>query len=296
MTISITHSYVATGADEAGKEVNKAQWNAALITSMATARLIGRTTASAGAFEEISVGTGLSFSSLSLSFDQTYGDGRYARLAATNVFSDEQTIYSTTDAQWTLRSEGVLSGNYGSGFDLYTKAPDTTTNLGSAGAKGWSFRARSDNNNLTQQNDLFFAYWDGSAWSLPVQLSTATTTQITEYNLEIKKTLPRQLFRRSSGTVDYPGFEWYDSTTWKAAIYYIFASSKFVVYTGGSSTEYDLWHSGTLSKPVSVITLSGAPTTSNIPSGEARVVKRTDTGAVTLHYNDGGTLKSVTLT
>jgi hypothetical protein len=66
MAIEIKHAYTATGTDANNAEVGKTEWNAALSTSMATGRLIGRTTAGAGAFEEISAGSGLSLSGGSL--------------------------------------------------------------------------------------------------------------------------------------------------------------------------------------------------------------------------------------
>lgn len=54
MSISITHTFVSAIADSAGPTfVQPSNWNAALTTSMATGSLLGRTTAAAGAFEEI---------------------------------------------------------------------------------------------------------------------------------------------------------------------------------------------------------------------------------------------------
>jgi hypothetical protein len=40
---------------------------------------------------------------------------------------------------------------------------------------------------------------------------------------------------------------------------------------------------------------AGAPTVANIPAGVSEVWKNTGDGTVKLYYNDGGTLKSVTL-
>lgn len=66
MAISLTHTTVAVGTDAGNGEIAKAQWNENHTLTMATARLLGRTTAGAGAVEEISVGTGLSLSGGSL--------------------------------------------------------------------------------------------------------------------------------------------------------------------------------------------------------------------------------------
>lgn len=59
MAISITHPAVVVVADDGTSPVGSNEWNAALATSMATQRLLGRTTAGAGAFEEIAPDYGL---------------------------------------------------------------------------------------------------------------------------------------------------------------------------------------------------------------------------------------------
>lgn len=54
MTITVSHAFVSTKAQGADATVvSKNEWNAALSTSMATGKLVGRTSASAGPFEEI---------------------------------------------------------------------------------------------------------------------------------------------------------------------------------------------------------------------------------------------------
>lgn len=54
MAILITHTFVSAKADGGDATlVRPSNWNAALTTSMATGVLLGRTTAAAGAFEEI---------------------------------------------------------------------------------------------------------------------------------------------------------------------------------------------------------------------------------------------------
>lgn len=72
MTISITHPTVVAVADDPAAEVGSADWNLALATSMATQRLLLRTTAGAGPFEEGTVDYGLALAAgsgkLSLDF------------------------------------------------------------------------------------------------------------------------------------------------------------------------------------------------------------------------------------
>lgn len=63
MAVSLKHAFTSAKADGADTSlVRPSNWNAEHDLTMATARLLGRTTAGTGAAEEISVGTGLSLS------------------------------------------------------------------------------------------------------------------------------------------------------------------------------------------------------------------------------------------
>jgi hypothetical protein len=116
MAIEIKHAYTATGTDAENAEVGKTEWNAALSTSMATARLLGRTTAGAGAFEEISVGSGLTLSSGTLSASAAGGAVRLGTMTTTSGSSASLGSLDLTDYKvvelWLL---GV-SQSTGSGF------------------------------------------------------------------------------------------------------------------------------------------------------------------------------------
>lgn len=67
MPVSLKHAHTAVGTNAGTGEVRKEEWNAEHVLAMATARLLGRTTAGTGAAEEIAVGTGLSLAAGSLS-------------------------------------------------------------------------------------------------------------------------------------------------------------------------------------------------------------------------------------
>lgn len=72
MAISIKHAKTSVVSDGANTSlVQPSDWNANLVTSMATSRLLGRTTASAGSFEEISAGATLTLNALTLSVNTT---------------------------------------------------------------------------------------------------------------------------------------------------------------------------------------------------------------------------------
>lgn len=70
MAISLTHTTPAVGTDAGNGEIGKTQWNENHTITMATSKLLGRTTAGTGAVEEISVGSGLTFASGTLKITQ----------------------------------------------------------------------------------------------------------------------------------------------------------------------------------------------------------------------------------
>lgn len=72
MAISLTHSFVSTKSDGHDTSlVQPSNWNAQHTLTLATNRLIGRTTAGAGAAEEIVVGNGLSLATGALTLSNT---------------------------------------------------------------------------------------------------------------------------------------------------------------------------------------------------------------------------------
>lgn len=67
MPIEVKHATQATGTDAGNGEIRKAQWNESHQINMDTGKLLGRSTAGAGAAEEIAVGSGLSLAAGALS-------------------------------------------------------------------------------------------------------------------------------------------------------------------------------------------------------------------------------------
>lgn len=67
MAVSLTHTTVAVGTNAGNGEIAKEQWNENHTLTMAADRILGRTTAGAGAVEEIAAGTGLTLSAGTLS-------------------------------------------------------------------------------------------------------------------------------------------------------------------------------------------------------------------------------------
>jgi len=150
MAVSLLHATVATGTDAGNGSIHKAEWNQEHAITMATSRLLGRTTAGTGAVEEISAGAGLTLSagvldvgSVSLTTGVTgtlpVGNGGTGLTSGT---SGGIPYYSSLS---TLASSGVLTANalmVGGGAGV---APSTITtgtgvvtalgvNTGTAGA------------------------------------------------------------------------------------------------------------------------------------------------------------------
>ena len=88
MAISLKHNFTSGVSDEGDTSlVRPSNWNAEHDLTLATSRLIGRTTAGTGSAEEISVGTGLSLLSGSLAVSSTT-----PQVNSINTFTNEQII------------------------------------------------------------------------------------------------------------------------------------------------------------------------------------------------------------
>lgn len=138
MTISLKHKFTSAVAD--GGDTNLVQpsnWNDDHDLTMATSRLLGRTTAGTGAAEEISVGTGLSLSSGSLDVSTVPiangGTGQTTAPAASNALVGYLEIVSaagTTTLDNTSALNIVVTGTANQTIRL----PDVTTLQ-----LGWTF-------------------------------------------------------------------------------------------------------------------------------------------------------------
>lgn len=61
MAIQLTHTTVATGANDPSKQVSVTAWNESHTLTMAASRLLGRGNSGAGNVQEIELGANLSF-------------------------------------------------------------------------------------------------------------------------------------------------------------------------------------------------------------------------------------------
>ena len=99
MAISLKHNFQSAVADEGDTSlVRPSNWNAEHDLTLATSRLVGRTTAGTGSAEEISVGTGLNLSSGSLAVSSTT-----PQVNTINTFTVAQVIETTDNSNPALR-------------------------------------------------------------------------------------------------------------------------------------------------------------------------------------------------
>lgn len=113
MTVSLTHTFVSAVADEGDSSlVRPSNWNAEHTFLMASARLLGRTTAAAGAVEELTVGSGLSLAGGSLT------------APAAGITTGSSVITSGTDTRVLFNDGGTVGEDAGL---RYVKGTDTLT-------------------------------------------------------------------------------------------------------------------------------------------------------------------------
>lgn len=92
MAIDFKHATQAVGTNAGNGEIGKDQWNEGHLLTMASNRLLGRTSAGSGTVEEISIGTGLTFSAGQLSASGASGDQNVDGGIASSVYLPSQVI------------------------------------------------------------------------------------------------------------------------------------------------------------------------------------------------------------
>ena len=153
MVISLKHSFTSPKSDGPDSTlVQPSNWNAEHTLTMATARLIGRTTAGTGAAEEISVGSNLSLSSTTLNLASSVsvtaltagsvtisggsidGTAVGATTASTGRFTTLTTTGAATPASLST-SSATISGGTINGTSVGATTPSTGafTTLSSSG-------------------------------------------------------------------------------------------------------------------------------------------------------------------
>ena len=149
MAISLKHAFTSAIADGGDTSlVQPSNWNAEHNLTMATSRILGRTTAGTGSAEEISVGTGLSLSagSLAVSTIPVANGGTGATTA--NAGLTNLTTYTTTA---TAAGTTTLT-NTSTYFQFFTGTSTQTIVLPvtSTLATGWTFHiVNNSTGNLT---------------------------------------------------------------------------------------------------------------------------------------------------
>jgi len=103
MAISLRHAFTSAKADGTDPTlVQPSNWNAEHALTMATARILGRTTAATGVAEEIAVGSGLTLGSLTLGIDTAV----VVTLSATQTLTNK-TLTSPTVSGGTIDNAAI---------------------------------------------------------------------------------------------------------------------------------------------------------------------------------------------
>lgn len=143
MAVSLKHTTQAVGTDAGNGEIGKNQWNEEHTLTLATGKLLGRSTAGDGAAEEVSVGTGLTLAAGSL------GLGDNARTSALGYAIDGGgdvittglagiglcIPYACTITEWTLHADVSGSIVVDVWKDTYANYPPTVSDSITGSAK-----------------------------------------------------------------------------------------------------------------------------------------------------------------
>ena len=146
MTVSLKHNFVSAVADGADTSVVRpSNWNDEHALTLATSRLLGRTTAGTGAAEEISAGTGLSLSAGTLT-----NSGVTSNVAGTGISvsgaTGAVTVTNTGVTSIVAGTNITISGSTGAvTVNASSSAPTTaqvlsaTTGISVSSVGSWSF-------------------------------------------------------------------------------------------------------------------------------------------------------------
>lgn len=182
-----------------------------------------------------------------------------ASLSVANTWTAAQTVAPSGSGKISLQpGDGTHSGY------LYLQQADNTT----VGYIGFA----PSSTNVIEFNGTY-------AFSSSLQIKGATTGGVVPTAGDTTHTGYVSFARPDGSSMGYMGFG---------------ATSDNIIHFNGSY-NFDSLPTFGGNKAVYVISKAGAPTTTDVPAGEARVVKDTTGGTVKLFYNDGGTLKSVAL-
>jgi hypothetical protein len=139
MTILLKHTTVAVGTDAGDGEIAKAEWNEAHTLTMETGKVLGRTTAGAGAVEEVPL----------------LDDDTMAADSATSL-ATQQSIKAYVDAEVAAALGGLITGT--SSFQSFTASGTYTPTAGIIQAKIMAVGPGSDGSDggtVSNPSDLF---------------------------------------------------------------------------------------------------------------------------------------------
>ena len=264
MAIAITP---VTAADGSFSAAGSTAWAAGMNMTMATARLLGRTTAGGGAVEEISVGSGLTLSAGSLSASggsstwDTIGAAAASTTTANGAFNIVYNTAPTADSKvaWTFgETSAATNGTSTSGvpnqvlLKLATLAASTQSPLSVYSRGNHVFSVSPSTNQIlatngTNSNPAYgFAsalntglYWTGS--NLVMNVGGVTSFYVGSGSITMQTQCSAQ-----NGSAAVPGIV--DSSAGNSGLYFAtglvgisISSATGVEFSGGASAKQALW-------------------------------------------------------
>lgn len=282
MAITITHPFVSVKGDGGDATlVRPSNWNAAHTTSMATSKLIGRTTAGVGAFEELALSA---FFATLLNSTDTAALLTAMGVGAFTTGDGKLTFKTVADASWVMMDDGTIG--------------DATS--------GASTRANADCSALFV---LFYALSDTDA-PLLTSAGAGTTraaqgSAATAFGAHCRMTLPKQLGRAIVGAGSGSGLtartlgskfgaETHTLSVAELASHYHSAAIYDPAHThgvsggvyGGASTYSNFGNFDGINAPISAAAISIAGAVTNVRVNSSNGLDTTySTGSTTAHNN-----------
>jgi hypothetical protein len=186
MTVSLTHSFTNPKADGGDTTiVRPSDWNAEHVITMATSRLLGRTTASTGAVEEISVSADLSLASGTLSL----GAGVYKSGGTDVALADGGTGASLTDPGadrilfWDDSAGAMTWLTAGTTLAISTTTLDVASGIYRSGGTDVALADGGTGASLSDPGADRVMFWDDSAGAV-TWLTMGTNLTITDTTLD----------------------------------------------------------------------------------------------------------------
>lgn len=267
MAVALTHTTVATGTDAGNAQIGKTQWNETHTLTMATSRLLGRTTAGTGAVEEITASTGLTLSAGALAVSKAFPTGDIVGTTDSQTLTNKTISGSSntiTNISLTTAVTGTLPvGNGGTGQTSYTDGQllignstgNTLTKATLTAGSGISITNGSGAITIASTGSMVYpgagiAVSTGSAWGTSKTSPTGDIVGTSDTQTLTNKTLSAPTLSGNATGGDGlltrvmlqdTGWDWFDSGTTNALDYVNGSVQRWAPNTGAQTLSISNW-------------------------------------------------------